>query len=60
LEKRILDIIRENPKIKQTELVVVLRVPRTKLQRCMKLLVERGVLERKGGKRYGYWGIRVK
>lgn len=57
LEKRILDIIRENPKIKQTELVDMLGITRTKLQRRVKLLVERGVLERKGGKRYGYWGI---
>ena len=57
LEKRILAIIKENPKIKQTELSDILETTRTNVQRLIKRMVEQGVLERKGGKRYGYWKV---
>lgn len=57
LEKKILDAIRKDPKIKQDELVRELSVSRATVQRTCKALTERGVLERKGGKRYGYWKI---
>lgn len=57
LEKRILDAIRKDPKIKQDELVRELSVSRATIQRACKALTGRGVLERKGGKRYGYWKI---
>lgn len=57
LEEKILDAIRENPRIKQDELVSKLSVSRATVQRTCKALTEKGILERKGGKRYGYWEI---
>ena len=57
LEKRIIDAIRNDPRIKQDELADRLSVSRATVQRVCKVLTERGSLERKGGKRYGYWEI---
>ena len=57
LEKRVLAILKENPQIKQADLVSALDSSRTMIQRIMKALSDSGRIERKGGKRYGYWEI---
>lgn len=57
LEIKVLKAVKDNPKIKQDELVKELSVSRASVQRIFKSLTERGVLERKGGKRFGYWEI---
>jgi len=50
-------LLKGNPKIKQMDLVAELNTSRATVQRLMKELVESGKIERKGGKRYGYWKI---
>lgn len=57
LEKRLLIVLKENPQIKQTDLVAILDSSRATVQRMMKALSGSGKIERKGGKRYGYWKI---
>lgn len=58
LENKLLKILKENPKIKQNELTSALNLSRATIQRLMKHLAEQGKIERKGGKRYGYWEIK--
>lgn len=57
LEKRLLMVLIENPKIKQTDLVATLDSSRATVQRMMKTLTDNSKIERKGGKRYGYWEV---
>ena len=57
LERKLLRLIRNNPQIKQAELVVKLNVSRATIQRLIKSLSEKNVLKRKDGKRYGYWEV---
>ncbi len=57
LEKRLLEILKSNPKIKQADLVSTLGSSRATVQRIMKTLSNDGIIERKDGKRYGYWKI---
>ena len=54
---RILSLIRMNPHINQSELFQQLEVSLPTIKRAMLSLVEEGVLERIGGKRYGHWEI---
>ena len=58
LEIKLLAAIKKQPAITQQELVNELSVSRATVQRLFKALSERGLIERKGGKRYGYWEIR--
>lgn len=51
-------VLKANPKIKQMDLVAELNTSRATVQRLMKALTDSGKIERKGGKRYGYWEIR--
>jgi ATP-dependent DNA helicase RecG len=57
LELRILSLIKMNPRINQRELSQQLDVSLPTIKRAMFGMVEKGVLERKGGKRYGHWEI---
>lgn len=57
LEDRVFAILKENPKAKQMDLINELNLSRATVQRTMKVLVEKGKIKRKGGKRYGYWEI---
>ncbi|HHT80753.1 MAG TPA: winged helix-turn-helix transcriptional regulator [Spirochaetales bacterium] len=50
-------LIRENPSITQRELSEQLVVSLPTIKRAMAPMVEKQVLERKGGKRFGYWEI---
>lgn len=55
LELRILSLIKMNPRINQRELSQQLDISLPTIKRAMGGMVERHVLERKGGKRYGHW-----
>ncbi len=59
LELRILSLIKINPRINQSELSQQLDVSLPTIKRAMFSMVEKGVLERKGGKRYGHWEIKA-
>lgn len=57
LEKEIIKMILENPKLTMAEIAEKQNVTKRTIERTVKHLREEGVLERKGGKRYGYWEI---
>jgi len=57
LETLILRQIRENPKVKQKELTEITGSSIATVKRTMKKLVERGVIQRVGGKKSGAWMI---
>ena len=58
MEEAILRLIRESKEITTTEMAVYLSVTRRTIQRCLDILKDKGIVERKGGKRYGSWEIR--
>lgn len=51
-------MLKERPKLTQKEIVVELNISRATVQRLMKSLETSQRIERKGGKRYGYWEVR--
>ncbi len=57
IEMKILDLIKENAFITTTEMVRQLSVNRRTIQRGLDVLKSKHVIERKGGKRYGYWEV---
>lgn len=57
LEDKILSVIKMNPQITQKNIAKETDNALRTVQRKLKDLQERGVIERKGGKRYGYWEI---
>ena len=48
-------MIKENASITTTEMAGKLSVNRRTIQRGLDVLKDKGTIERKGGKRYGYW-----
>ena len=57
LEQRLIALIKGNPQITQRALSDELSVSRATVQRLCKELSDKGLMERKGGKRFGYWEI---
>lgn len=57
LADKIIAELKENPKITQKELADNTDIPLRTIQRTLKELRENGVIERKGGKRFGYWEV---
>ena len=58
LTLKIIQVVEEAPAISQTELAKRLGTARRTVQRKMDAMKTAGLLERKGGKRYGYWEIK--
>lgn len=58
LEMRLLNLLKEQPELTQKEMIVMLGTSRATLQRLMKELENAQRIERKGGKRYGYWEVK--
>lgn len=57
LENKIIAEIKNNPNVKQEDLIKMLNVSRASVQRSMKILQVNGRIQRVGGKRYGHWEI---
>ncbi|MBD5537622.1 MAG: winged helix-turn-helix transcriptional regulator [Lachnospiraceae bacterium] len=57
LERRIVNILKNNSTITQSALSEELNLSIRSLKRIMKRLTENGEIVRKGGKRYGHWEI---
>lgn len=57
LEMKLLKLLKEKPKLKQKEVAELLNVSRATVQRTTEKLENANRLERKGGKRYGYWKV---
>lgn len=58
LETRVIDILELDNRIKQKEIATELKLSISTVQRIMKKMIEAGKIERKGGKRFGYWEIK--
>lgn len=57
IEIKILALIKENASITTTEMARQLSVNRRTIQKGLDVLKSKGTIERKGGKRYGYWEV---
>lgn len=57
IEIKILTLIKENASITNTEMTRLLSVNGRTIQRGLDVLKSTGAIERKGGKRYGYWEV---
>ena len=58
MENAILVLIKENAEVTTMEMAEHLSVNRRTVQRGVDALKNKGIIERKGGKRYGYWDIK--
>ena len=58
LEDKLVELIKTNPWIKQEELAEKTKVSVTSIKRAMKVLSDSGRIERKDGKRFGYWEVK--
>lgn len=57
LENKILVIIQQNPEATQKEISQETNISLRTVQRKLRELREKGIIERKGGKRFGFWEI---
>lgn len=58
LKMKIVEYLQKQPAATQKELQEALNETRTHIQKIVKELVGEGKIERKGGKRFGYWEIK--
>ncbi|EET59250.1 hypothetical protein BRYFOR_08772 [Marvinbryantia formatexigens DSM 14469] len=58
LERRLCELLKENSKITQKEIQKQLNLSRSKVQRTMKKLVDKGVIENTGSHRSGHWEVK--
>nr|WP_305137375.1 HTH domain-containing protein [uncultured Schaedlerella sp.] len=57
IEIKILALIKENASITTTEMARQLSVNRRTIQRGLDVLKSKDTVDRRGGKRYGYWEV---
>ncbi len=57
MEAKLEALIKNNPSVTTSELAEQLSVNRRTIQRALDILKNKGTIERKGGKRYGYWEV---
>ena len=57
-EKSVVAEIGKNPKISKTKLIELTGIPKTSLERIISSLKEKGLLERVGSDKNGYWKIK--
>ncbi len=57
LDNRIIAEIKNDPNVKQEDLIKILNTSRASIQRSMKNLQTNARIQRVGGKRYGHWKI---
>ena len=55
LERNILSVIIENPHVTQAQIAVILECSERKVKRVMKEMIEKGIIERVGGRKIGKW-----
>lgn len=58
LKMKIVEYLQNQPTATQKELQEALNETRTHIQKIVKELVSEGKIERKGGKRFGYWEVK--
>ena len=57
-EKNVVAAIEKNPRISKTKLIELTGIPKTSLERIISSLKEKGLLERVGSDKNGYWKIK--
>lgn len=57
MEERVLELMSENPKITISQIAQKLNVTNRTIERAVKALRQKKCIERKGGKRFGYWEV---
>jgi ATP-dependent DNA helicase RecG len=57
-ESRVLLYIKNNTKSTSKEISDALKIPQRTIERIIALLKENGIIERKNGKRNGYWEVK--
>lgn len=55
LERNILSVIKENPHVTQAQIALIVECSERKVKRVMKEMVEKGIIERVGGRKIGKW-----
>lgn len=55
LDEKVLAVIRENPRLTQSQIAALVGCSERTMKRVMKSMLESGKIERVGGRRYGYW-----
>ena len=58
LADKLITLINSNPQITQEELAEKTKVSVPSIKRAIKNLSDNGKIERKGGKRFGYWEVK--
>ena len=57
-ENNILNLLREQSNLKQTEIAEHMQVSLRTVKRIIKKLADNGTITRFGGKRFGYWEVK--
>lgn len=57
MEEKILVLLKENTSITTIKMAKRLSFIRRTIQRVLDVLKGKGIIERKGGKRYGFWEV---
>jgi ATP-dependent DNA helicase RecG len=57
-ERTILELLKNNPKLTRKELAESTMIPVITVQRSMKSLHDKGLIERAGSKKSGYWKVK--
>lgn len=60
LADRVIALLKEDPSMTQDTLAEKSKVSVPSIKRTMKILSDSGRIVRKGGKRYGYWEVKIK
>ena len=58
-DKKILAVIKGNPRIKRPDIISSLEIGRSTLDRSLKKLKDVGLLERIGSNKTGYWKVLI-
>lgn len=58
MQERILNELRNNPNLTRSQLKVLLGVGETSVYKGMLILKERGIIERVGANKNGYWKVK--
>lgn len=57
-EEKVVLLIQDNPQITQVEIKEQLQMARSHVQKIMKSLIEKNIIERVGSKKTGYWEVK--
>ncbi len=59
MEQLVFDLLQENPKLTLPQMAERLSTNEKRVWRTINALRDKGIIERKGGRRYGYWEVKI-